>query len=168
MTDTKDPTMTSLTRLMIALSVAILPGFAMGHDYKVGDLHVEHPFARATPKTAMTGAGYLTILNSGTEDDTLVAIEADYPRVMMHDSATVDGIATMTQMDGVTIPAGGTVSFAPGGLHVMFMGLNGDPLEAGESVPATLVFEKAGRLDVVFKVEDSGNIAADHGAHADH
>jgi copper(I)-binding protein len=150
MTDTKDSTMTSLTRLMIALSVAILPGFAMGHDYKVGDLHVEHPFARATPKTAMTGAGYLTILNSGTEDDTLVAIEADFPRVMMHDSATVDGIATMTQMDGVTIPAGGTVSFAPGGLHVMFMGLNGDPLEAGERLclkrPAALMLFSRSRI----------------------
>ncbi|WP_386679556.1 copper chaperone PCu(A)C [Loktanella sp. R86503] len=168
MTDTKDPAMTSLTRLMFALSVAILPGFAMGHDYKVGDLHVEHPFARATPTTAMTGAGYLTILNSGAEDDTLVAIEADFPRVMMHDSATVDGIATMTHVDAVTIPAGESVSFEPGGMHVMFMGLNGDPLEVGENVPATLVFEKAGRLDVVFNVEEASTDAAGHDAHTNH
>ena len=164
--------MTSLTRLMIALSVAILPGFALGHDYRVGDLHVEHPFARATATTAVTGAGYVKILNSGNEDDTLIAIEADYPRVTMHDSATVDGIASMNALDAVTIPAGGTVSFAPGGLHVMFMGLNGDPLEVGDSVPATLVFEKAGRLDVVFKVEDPAPADAnvkpmDHGGHSD-
>jgi len=168
---TKDCNMTSLTRLMIVLSVAILPGFAMGHDFRVGDLHVEHPFASATPATAMTGAGYLTILNSGTEDDTLIAVEADYPRVMMHNSATVDGIASMIAMDGVTIPAGETVSFAPGGLHVMFMGLDGDPLDVGESVPATLVFEKAGRLDVVFKVKNADSQTAgamDHDAHTSH
>jgi copper(I)-binding protein len=56
-------------------------------------------------------------------------------------------------------------------LHVMFMGLDGDPLDVGESVPATLVFEKAGRLDVVFKVEDADSQTADamdHDAHTNH
>ena len=155
--------MTSLTRLMTVLSVALLPGFALGHDYKLGDLHVAHPFARATAATAMAGAGYLTILNSGTADDTLIGVEADFPRVMVHDSKTVDGVASMLAVGSVTIPAGETVTFAPGGLHVMFMGLDGDPLDAGEEVPATLIFENAGRLEVVFKVED-GEAAMDHGA----
>lgn len=154
--------MTSLTRLMTVMSVALLPGFALGHDYTLGDLHVEHPFARATATTAMAGAGYLTILNSGASDDTLIGIEADYPRVMMHDSQTIDGVASMLALDAVTIPAGETVTFAPGGKHVMFMGLNGKPLEEGEDVPATLIFENAGRLDVVFKVEEAG-AAMDHG-----
>lgn len=154
--------MTSLTRLMTAMSIALLPGFALGHDYMVGDLHIEHPFATATAATAMSGAGYLSILNSGNSDDTLLAIEADYPRVMMHDSKTIDGIASMIALDKVAIPAGSTVSFAPGGMHVMFMGLNGDPLEAGEEVPATLVFDKAGRVDVVFKVETM-DATMDHG-----
>ncbi len=158
--------MSSLTRLMTALSVALLPGFALGHDYMLGDLHVEHPFARATAATAMAGAGYVEIMNSGNIDDTLIAIEADFPRVSLHDSSTVDGVASMIALDGVTIPAGGTVTFAPGGMHVMFMGLNGDPLEVGEEVPATLVFEKAGRLDVVFKVEGMAGATGvmDHGA----
>ena len=155
--------MTSLTRLMTVMSIALLPGFAMGHDYMLGDLHISHPFARATTASAMAGAGYVTILNSGTVDDTLIGVEADFPRVMMHDSKTVDGVASMLALDAVTIPAGETVTFAPGGMHVMFMGLNGDPLEAGEEVPATLIFENAGRLDVVFKVED-GDAMVDHGA----
>lgn len=154
--------MSSLTRLMIALSVGLLPGFAMGHDYKVGDLHIEHPFARATAASAMAGAGYVSIMNSGTEDDALIGIEADYPRVMMHDSVMTDGVASMTAMDRVVVPAGGTATFAPGGLHIMFMGLNGDPLEAGEKVPVTLIFERAGRVDVVFDVEAADD-AMDHG-----
>ena len=155
--------MTSLTRLMTVMSVALLPGFALGHDYTLGDLHVAHPFARATAASAMAGAGYVTILNSGAEDDTLLAVEADYPRVMLHSSQTIDGVASMLALDKVVIPAGETVTFAPGGMHVMFMGLGGDPLEPGEEVPATLIFEKAGRLDVVFKVEDGG-AETDHGA----
>ena len=154
--------MTSLTRLMTVMSVALLPGFALGHDYMLGDLHVAHPFARATAATAMAGAGYVTILNSGNADDTLIGIEADFPRVMLHDSKTVDGVASMLALDAVTIPAGETVTFAPGGMHVMFMGLNGDPLEVGEEIPATLIFENAGRLDVVFKVEEV-DAAMDHG-----
>ena len=155
--------MTNLTRLMTAMTVALLPGFALGHDYTLGDLHIAHPFARATPAGAMAGAGYVTILNSGAQDDALIGIEADFPRVMMHDSQTIDGVASMLALDSVTIPAGQTVSFAPGGLHVMFMGLDGDPLDAGEEIPATLVFRNAGRLDVVFKVED-GAATMDHGA----
>ena len=154
--------MTSLTRLMTVMSVALLPGFALGHDYMLGDLHVAHPFARATAASAMAGAGYVTILNSGAADDALIGVEADFPRVMLHDSKTVDGVASMLALDAVTIPAGETVTFAPGGMHIMFMGLNGDPLEAGEEIPATLIFENAGRLDVVFKVED-GEAAMDHG-----
>lgn len=154
--------MTSLTRLMTALSVALLPGFALGHDYTLGDLHVAHPHAGTTASSAMAGAGYMTILNSGAADDVLIGVEAAYPRVMMHDSTVTDGVARMQALDRVIVPAGETVTFAPGGKHVMFMGLNGDPLDAGEEVPATLIFENAGRLDVVFKVEDvTGTM--DHG-----
>jgi copper(I)-binding protein len=51
----------------------------------------------------------------------------------------------------------------------MFMGLDGDPFEAGESVPATLVFETAGRVEVEFKVEPrAGAAEAEAPAHADH
>ncbi len=164
--------MSSLTRLMTVLSVALLPGFALGHDYLLGDLHIAHPFAAATSASAMAGAGYVTILNSGSTDDALIAVEAAYPRVMMHDSVVVDGVASMIALDRVDVPAGASVSFAPGGKHIMFMGLDGNPLDVGETVPATLVFENAGRVDVVFNVEDvtaGGHDGMDHGAagHAD-
>lgn len=160
--------MSSLTRMMTVLSVALLPGFALGHDFRIGDLHVEHPVARAAPASAMTSAGYMTIMNGGTEPDTLLAVEADFPRVTMHDSVTTDGIASMNAVPDVTIAPGDSVTFAPGGMHVMFMGLNGDALDVGESFHATLVFEKAGRLDIVFNVEDMSDAAdtmpgMDHG-----
>jgi len=139
-----------LTAILLANPVA-----SFADDFKVGDLVIEHPVARATTAMAMTGAGYFVIMNNGTEDDRLVEITANFPRVMMHDTKTDAGIATMFHIeDGVAVPAGGTVTFEPGSKHVMFMGLNGDPFEIGEEIPATMNFEKAGELDIVFVVEE--------------
>jgi copper(I)-binding protein len=58
----------------------------------------------------------------------------------------------MVEVGVIDVPAGGTAVLEPGGLHVMFMGLDGDGLDAGEQVPATLVFEKAGSVDIMFDV----------------
>jgi hypothetical protein len=57
--------------------------------------------------------------------------------------------------NGIEIPPGGTVELKPGGLHVMFMGLKG-PFAKDAKVPLTLVFEKAGRLDIELPVEAMG------------
>jgi copper(I)-binding protein len=127
---------------------------AVAHDYTAGSLVIAHPFAIETATTAITGAGYLTITNNGTEPDRLLAAEADFPRVEIHRSETgADGVARMVKQDGVDIGPGETVELAPGGLHVMFMGLDGDPFVAGEAFPATLVFERAAPAAIEFRVE---------------
>lgn len=144
-----------MKHLILTAILLANPVVSFADDFKVGDLVIEHPVARATTAMAMTGAGYFVIMNNGTEDDRLVEITANFPRVMMHDTKTNDGIATMFHIeDGVAVPAGGTVTFEPGSKHVMFMGLNGDPFEIGEEIPATMNFEKAGELDIVFVVEE--------------
>ena len=144
-----------MKHLILTAILLANPVVSFADDFKVGDLVIEHPVARATTAMAMTGAGYFVIMNNGTEDDRLVEITANFPRVMMHDTKTNDGIATMFHIEGgVAVPAGGTVTFEPGSKHVMFMGLNGDPFEIGEEIPATMNFEKAGELDIVFVVEE--------------
>ena len=144
-----------MKHLILTAILLANPVVSFADDFKVGDLVIEHPVARATTAMAMTSAGYFVIMNNGTEDDRLVEITANFPRVMMHDTKTNDGIATMFHIeDGVAVPAGGTVTFEPGSKHVMFMGLNGDPFEIGEEIPATMNFEKAGELDIVFVVEE--------------
>ena len=62
---------------------------------------------------------------------------------------------------GLEIPAGGSVMLAPGGFHLMMTGLKA-PLKQGTSVPVTLVFEKAGKVDVELAVEAMG---ASHTTH---
>lgn len=154
--------------LFAAALMAATPVFA--HDYAVGDLSVEHPISFPTAPTAHVAAGYMTITNAGDSDDRLVAVEADFDRVELHNVVVDDnGMAMMMpQADGIALPAGETVELKMGGYHTMFIGLGGDPFEVGEMIPATLVFENAGRLDIEFKVEKRDGAAMDHSMHGDH
>lgn len=144
--------MKSIATLTLTIALA-LPSWALAHDFTVAGLEIQHPVAFETPVTAKTGAGYFTVSNTGDTDDMLLEVRADFPMVMLHKSEEKDGIASMSHVDQIAIPAGETVELAPGGFHVMFMGLNGDPFEAGEKIKATLVFEHAGEVDVEFSVE---------------
>lgn len=148
--------------LMIA--ALLLPTALSAHDYSVGGLQIIHPAAGATAPTAQAGAGYFQIVNKGDQPDRLIGVMADFPRVMIHTTQMDGDIARMVHLDAVDIPAGETVTFAPGGLHVMFMGLNGDPFETGESFDAVLVFETAGEVHVTFYVEDISDLT-DHSHH---
>lgn len=149
----------TLSFLMVMLATA-----AVAHDYVAGDIKVFHPIARETTKLARAGAGYLSIENTGDEPDKLLSIETDFPRTMLHNTVMDGDVAKMEHLMSVSIAPGETVLFEPGGKHVMFMGLNGDPLEVGEEFPAVLLFENAGRLEVVFKVEKIEG-AEDHSGH---
>ncbi|MEY1557838.1 copper chaperone PCu(A)C [Yoonia sp. R2331] len=149
-------------RMTIAALLTLFATTLSAHDYEVGELKVMHPVARETAKLAQAGAGYLSIENTGDTADSLIAIEADFPRVMLHDTVMDGDVAKMEHLMSVPIAPGETVTFAPGGKHVMFMGLNGDPLEVGEEIPAVLIFENAGRLEVVFQVEPVEDDGHDH------
>jgi copper(I)-binding protein len=145
-----------MTRFSLTAAAAFLltATTASAHDYKIGDLLITHPMAYETAPTARTAGGFMTITNTGDTADRLVAVEADFPRVELHTTEMDGDIARMVhQEDGIALPAGETIVLQPGGFHVMIMGLNGDPFEVGEEVPATLVFENAGRLEIVFGVE---------------
>ena len=139
--------------LAAALAAAAVAGAAGAHEFKLGDLTIGHPYAVATPATAKTGAGYLTIENGGDAPDRLVEVRADFPRVEVHATEhDAAGVARMAPVAAVEVGPGETVALEPGGTHVMFMGLT-EPLEAGAHIAATLVFEKAGEVAVTFNVE---------------
>jgi periplasmic copper chaperone A len=57
---------------------------------------------------------------------------------------------------GVEIPANGTVKFAPGGYHLMFMDIDA-PFADGQEIPVTLTFEKAGPVEASLKVAAAGH-----------
>ena len=151
-----------MKRLTSATAFIAYATAAFGHDFQSGGLIIDHPMAFPTMSTAMSGAGYFRVTNTGTEDDRLIGIRADFPRVTLHGTRNDDGIMTMFTIDALDIPAGETVVLEPGAMHVMFMGLDGDPFEVGEEIPATLLFEEAGEVDVVFYVEPRGGASHHH------
>ncbi|GAB4144516.1 MAG: copper chaperone PCu(A)C [Sphingomonadales bacterium] len=158
---------------MKALWLAVLAwaiggfGIAAAHDYQAGALTIEHPFARVAHANAKSGAVYFTIVNKGDVADRLLAAEtAVAARAELHQSLEVDGVMRMRAMaDGITIPADGAVALAPGGLHVMLMGLK-QPLAVGDRFKATLMFAQAGAVEVDVHVEALPK--ADSDAHHHH
>lgn len=150
--------------LFSVLAVLSFSTASMAHDYSAGDLDIQHPMAFETAPSVKAGGGYMTITNTGDDDDALIGVKADFPRVMIHQTVEEDGIAKMNHVDRIDIPAGEAVELTPGGFHVMFMGLDA-PLEAGAKIPATLIFENAGEVEVTFNVEPRGSEAKDHSGH---
>jgi periplasmic copper chaperone A len=159
----------TLSRLFAILLVAALPGVAIAHGFKVGDIDIGHPYSRAMLPGAKVGGGYLKITNNGAADR-LVSVTSDRAaEVQIHEMKMDSGIMTMRELkDGVAIPANGTVELKPGGFHLMFMNVT-QPFKEDEMVKATLTFEKAGTVEVEFAVgPPAGGAAAKHDDHAGH
>jgi copper(I)-binding protein len=153
---------------LAAIALTLAGTTALAHDYKAGSLKISHPWSRATPAGAKVGGGYLSIENTSTEADRLVSVSAAFSgRVEIHEMAVANGIMTMRPLDaGLAIPAGGKVELKPGGFHIMFMELK-QPLKQDDRLKGVLTFEKAGAVEVEFKVESIGAKSgqAVHGTH---
>ena len=138
----------------LALLLALGGAPALAQEFKAGDIVIDKAWARATPKGAAVGAGYLTIHNNGVTPDRLTGGAADFANV--HEMSMVGGVMKMRELkDGLAIPAHGSVTLAPGGYHFMFTGLKA-PLATGEVAKATLNFEHAGAVPVEFAVRPVG------------
>ncbi len=153
--------------LLAAILLFGLAGTAEAHGVSAGDIEIIHPNIPQPAPTAATAAGYLAIANGGSHPDRLIGIETEVAaKAQLHETRIgPEGVATMAHVEGgVEIPAGDTLVLEPGGLHIMLMGLK-VRLSEGEMVPATLIFEEAGRVEVEFMIDPPG--AEGHG-HADH
>src|SRR6478735_1083293 len=139
--------------IILSSAVALFGLPAVAHDYTFGSLKIGHPWARATPPTAPSGGGFLTVTNTGTTADRLVSATSPAAgQVQVHDMKMDGTIMRMRELEnGLEIPPGATVALAPGGVHLMMMGLKA-PLKEATRVPVTLVFEKAGKIDVELQV----------------
>ena len=149
------------------VSLPFLGAPVVAHDFRAGDLAIDHPWTRAVGAAAPTAAGYMVIRNTGAAPDRLVSAETPRAaRVEMHAMSVTDGIMRMRPIDGgIALPPGGEVRFAPGSLHLMLIGPQGG-FEQGARVPVTLVFERAGRITVELAVDAAG--ARGTGPHQGH
>lgn len=144
-----------MKKLFAIFAATLIGTSATAEMYEAGDLMIADPFVFATPQTARAGGGFMTVTNNGDAADTLLEVRADYPRIEIHTTEMEGDVAKMVHIGTLDIPAGEAVTLQPGGLHVMFMGLS-EPFVEGEPVSATLVFEKAGEVNIVFDVRKRG------------
>lgn len=143
---------------VIAAAVLVsAPSLARSQEIAFGELTITEPYVRAMPSSAKVGAGYLKIQNAGVAGDRLISVSSPVARsVEVHSSTTEDGVMRMRHLQaGLQVPPGAVTALAPGGLHLMFIEPRA-PFKAGETIPATLLFEKAGPIDVTFLVRPLG------------
>lgn len=140
-----------------AIVLALIAAPARAEEVRAGDLVITQAWSRATPGGAKVGGGYLTIENKGATPDRLIGGAADISdKVQLHEMAMNDGVMTMRPVDkGLVIEPGKTVKLAPGGYHLMLLGLK-SPLKQGDKVPVTLEFEKAGKVSLSLDVQGVG------------
>ncbi len=123
-------------------------------EVKVGNLKIENPQARATVPAQKMSGGFLKIENKGGADKLLAASSSVSKTMELH-TMTMDGnIMRMREVKAIDVPANGMVELRPGGLHLMFMDLN-EQLKPGSTFKVKLKFEKAGEVEVPFKVMDN-------------
>ena len=132
-----------------------------------GELTVKDAWARPA-LAGNNSAIYFVIENSGEADTLLSAATDAATTVEMHMSMAVEEeqntehnmegmsqgeVMTMVRQENVSIPRRGEVTFAPGGLHVMLVGVSSD-LAVDDTIELTLTFEKAGTMTLQVPVEE--------------
>ena len=132
--------------VVVALTMMVMSGmnaFAAANDiFSFSEVQL-----RATVAGMPSSAAYLKITNNGVSDDRLIAAKATIAqRVEIHSMELDQGLMRMRLVDGgLAIPAGDSLTLAPGGLHIMLMGLTTD-LAPGTQHEIILVFQKAGEI----------------------
>jgi copper(I)-binding protein len=134
-----------LTSAAMLAFVALATPVVSGED----DLEVDGAWSRASIGTSRPGVVYMTLRNTGETPVAVVGLRTEIATMpMIHATETdAQGVSRMSHMEEVEIPAGGSVAFAPGGLHVMLMDLQ-RPMVEGESFTMTLMLEDGGEIPV--------------------
>ncbi|MEC4719076.1 copper chaperone PCu(A)C [Noviherbaspirillum sp. CPCC 100848] len=138
----------------------LLTSLSHAHEYTVKELQIGHPYARPTIAHQPSGAAYLSIENRGGTADKLIGVATPAAKSAEIHTMSMDGnVMRMREAGEISLPSGAKVEMKPGnGYHIMLMGLS-RPLKAGDKIPLTLSFEKAGKAEVSVVVEETAKPA---------
>ena len=138
----------------IARVAALFAASAIAQAH-AADIAVQGAWARATAASAQTGAVYLTITNKGAPDKLVGVTTPVAATAKLHETVKTGDVVGMRPIDSLALPASGPTVLAPGGYHIMLMGLK-DRLVEGKTFPITLTFAGAGTMDATVAVEAAG------------
>lgn len=127
-----------------------------------GAIKIETVWSRETPAGAKVAGGFMKITNTGTEPDRLIGGSfVNSKRVEIHEMAMDGGNMKMRELsNGLEIKPGQSVELKPGSFHIMFMELE-KHAKSGDSVKGTLVFSRAGTVEVGYRIAPLGAMTPD-------
>ena len=141
-----------MTRLPTSIAaLAVLAFSSAGSLAYAQSVKVDNAWARATVPGQTTGSVYLD-LTSATDAVLVAAGTPVAVRAELHSMTMDGGVMRMRGLPRVELPAGKTVKFTPGTMHVMLVDLK-RPLKVGEKVPLTLSVQSAGTSPTTLKLE---------------
>ena len=144
------------TLALAALLVVTAAAPALAEDYRVGDIRIERPWARATAGNSRIGAAYFTLEDVGTAPDRLVRVATPLAAAgELHAHTMQNNVMQMRPVAAIEIHPGTPTVLQPGGLHVMLVDLK-QALKEGDRLPLTLEFERAGKVEIMVSVEKAG------------
>ena len=155
--------------IAVALVLVVVFGVASAsaHEFKIGQIGVATPWARATIGSGKTGVVYLTVHNRGTATDRLIAVSTPIAkRAALHTHKMDKGVMRMHPVETIELAQGKTIALAPGGTHIMLMGLK-YPLREGGTFPLTLTFAEAGSATIAIDIQ-SATAAGGHAHKSGH
>jgi periplasmic copper chaperone A len=118
--------------------------------------------ARVGLPSGPNAALYLTASSGGEADRLLGAETSEAASIEIHETVQGgDGTMGMRPVEGLDLPGSGTLLLQPGGSHLMLVDVS--PLEIGESIDVTLVWEQAGTIDIEAEVVAPAEIMSDDG-----
>jgi periplasmic copper chaperone A len=132
-------------RHLFALPLLLLPRSAFAHSYTLGALAIGHAWAK--PSTGAETEAMMPVANSGSAGDALISASTPV-------ADRVEFRVENVKFDKLELAVGRPFPMRPKGTHLQLIGLK-KPLVKGDVVPLTLVFEKAGTIDVELHVENS-------------
>jgi copper(I)-binding protein len=128
----------TLRRFVLAIFCSL---FIQHAAFAADAIQIEHSWIREAPPGADVLAGYLTIKNNGAKTITLTGVESPICNmIMMHKTIIENNVARMVMQENVKIDPGKTVSFRPGGMHLMIMGPK-TALHTGDKIKLVLLFK---------------------------
>jgi copper(I)-binding protein len=154
---------------VVAFLGLLSAGQVSAHEYKLGELTIEHPWAAESIGAIPTGVAYMTIINGGNVADRLLSVSTPAAKeAQLHTNLVEDGVMKMRQLKAVEVNPGAPAAFQPNSsLHIMLIGVT-KAFKAGDKFPMTLTFEKAGTIDVEVLVQKRGAENHDMMMHHDH
>jgi periplasmic copper chaperone A len=162
--------MPCLRTVLVVLAVWLATTLAPAQEYSVGAIKISKVWTREIPAGAKVGAGFMTITNTGKEPDILIGGTIPFAgKFEVHAMSMEGGMMKMRRLEpGLVIKPGATVVLKPGSFHLMFVDVAEGP-KRGTPVKGTLIFEKAGTIEVEYGVEPVGarEPGADAGAKGD-